>query len=84
MGLETIGTYITNHQKTISQYISTSPILNLCLAVERNPGLRVPKWWWEQEGMEWEGEHEAAMEDMAEGTQTKEAGESEEEGNTYD
>ena len=42
--LEMIETYISNHQKTISQYIETSSILELCLAVERHPGLRVPKW----------------------------------------
>ena len=56
-GMEIIDTYITNHQKTISQYIVTIPILELCLAVDQHLGLRVPKWWWEQEGMDWEGAH---------------------------
>ena len=69
-GLEMIETYITNHQKTISQYIATSPILELCMAVERHPGLRVPKWWWEQENMDCEGAHEAAITVKVEGTET--------------
>ena len=48
-GLEMIETYIITNQKTTSQYIATSPILELYLAVERHPGLQVPKWWLEQE-----------------------------------
>ena len=44
-GLEMIETYITNHHKNISQYIVTSPILELYMAVERQPGLRVLNWW---------------------------------------
>ena len=45
-GIEMIDTYITNHQKTIYQYITTSAILELYLAVKRHMGLRVSKWWW--------------------------------------
>ena len=52
--MKMIEAYITNHRKNISQYIATSPILELFLAVERQPVLQVPKWWWEQEGMDWE------------------------------
>ena len=43
--MEMIETYITNHQKTISQYIATSSILELYMAAERHPGLQIPKWW---------------------------------------
>ena len=71
VGLEIIETYITNHQKTISQYIATSPILELCLAVERKLGLQIPKCWWEQDGMDWEGEREAEMVEMEERIETK-------------
>ena len=62
----------------------TSPILELYLAVERHPGLQVPKWWLEQEWMDWEGEREVAMEDMVEGKETKYSGEGEEEENNND
>ena len=44
--MEMIDTYITNHKKNIYQYIETSPILELCLALDRHLGLRVPKWCW--------------------------------------
>ena len=42
--LEMIDTYSTNRQKNVPQYIANSTILELCLAVERHPGLVVPKW----------------------------------------
>ena len=52
--MDIIDTYINNHQKTIAQYIATSPILKLFLLVERRPGSQIPKWWWEQEGLDWD------------------------------
>ena len=35
VGLEEIGVYIACRQNTVTQYIATRPIMDLCLAVER-------------------------------------------------
>ena len=51
--MDIIETYIAHHQNTISQYIVTSMILDLCLAVEHHPGPKVTKRRWEQEGLDW-------------------------------
>ena len=37
--LEDIGVFISLHQNTVSQYISTCLIMNLCLALERKMGM---------------------------------------------
>ena len=36
--------------------------MDLCLAAKRRPELRVAMWWWEQEGLEFEGMRMAAQE----------------------
>ena len=41
VGLEEIGIYIALHQNTFEQYIVTHPIIDLCLAAERNLGMRL-------------------------------------------
>ena len=51
VGLEEMETYISRRQNTSAQYISTRPILDLCLEAERRPRLWGPKRWWEQEGL---------------------------------
>ena len=38
LGLEDVDTYFLRRQNTASQYITTQPILQLCLATERRPG----------------------------------------------
>ena len=38
-GLDKIGVYIAHRQNTVTQYIATHPIMDLCLAAERNPGM---------------------------------------------
>ena len=48
VGLEEIGVYIARRQNMVAQYIATRPIIDLCLAEERNPGMRLFKRWWEQ------------------------------------
>ena len=74
-GLKTIETYIACRQNKIAQYIVTGPILELCLTTERLPGAQVPNRWWEQGGLDWEGEREAARAAETTRTETKEAGE---------
>ena len=32
----------------VTQYIATCPIMDLCLAAERKPGMRLFRQWWEQ------------------------------------
>ena len=48
VGLEEIGVYIARRQNMVAQYIATRPIIDLCLAEERNPGMRLFKRCWEQ------------------------------------
>ena len=39
VGLEEIRVYIARRQNMVAQYIATCPIMDLCLAAERNPVL---------------------------------------------
>ena len=55
MGLQEVDTYISFCQNTVVQYISNSPIIDLCLAEKRRLGPIVSMWWWEQEGLDLEG-----------------------------
>ena len=52
VGLYEIGMYIVCQQNTVAQYIATRPIMQLCLAEERNPGMRLSRRWWKQPGMD--------------------------------
>ena len=45
-GLQEIETYIACRQNTVAQYIATRPIMDLCLVVERRPGVQVLRQWW--------------------------------------
>ena len=54
-GLEKVETYILHFHNTIAQYISTRPIIELCLAVDWRPGTRIVRSWWEQECINLEG-----------------------------
>ena len=54
-GLETVDTYVLFHQNTLTQFISTRPILDLCMEVERQLGMWVVHWWWSKEGINQEG-----------------------------
>ena len=40
-GLQDIETYATHRQNTVTKYIATRPIADLCLEVGRRPGVRV-------------------------------------------
>ena len=44
--LEEMETYISRCQNTVSQYISTRPILDLCLEADQRLVSRVTKKWW--------------------------------------
>ena len=46
-GLQEVETYVSHHQDTVSQYIATRPIMDLCLVVKWRPGPRVTIRWWE-------------------------------------
>ena len=40
-GLHEVETYVSRLQNTVAQFIMTRPIMGLCMAAERRPGLRV-------------------------------------------
>ena len=61
-GLQKVDTYVSLHQNTVAQYISTRPIMDLYLTKKRRPGPRVVTRWWEQEGLELEGLWTASQE----------------------
>ena len=52
VGLDEIGVYIACLHNTVAQYIGTHPIMDLCLAEERNPGLQISKLWWEKPALD--------------------------------
>ena len=54
-GLEELEAYFLLFQNTISQYIATHLILELCLEAERHIGAWVARRWWEQGVLELEG-----------------------------
>ena len=52
VGLEEIGVYIALRQNKFTQYISTCPIMDLCLSAERKPGMCLSRRWWEHPAMD--------------------------------
>ena len=44
--LKELDTYIYHHNNTGVQFITTRPIMYLCLSAERHLGSRVSKFWW--------------------------------------
>ena len=55
MVLQEVETFVLCHQNTVTQFIVTRPIMDLCMAVEGRTWTRVSKWWWEQYGVDVEG-----------------------------
>ena len=53
-GVQKVDTYAACCQNTITKFIVTRPIIDLCLASVRRPGARVLKRWWEQVGLDME------------------------------
>ena len=60
LGLQEVQTYVYRHQNTVSQFITTRPIMGLCLAEERRPGPWVSNRWLEKDGVDMEGMRTAA------------------------
>ena len=52
VGIDEIGAYIALLHNMVAQYIATCTITNLCLAVERKPGLRLSRQWLEQPSLD--------------------------------
>ena len=52
VGPEEIGVYISCHQNTFAQYIATRPIMDLILAAERKPGIRLSRQWCDQPALD--------------------------------
>ena len=61
-GLEGIKKLVTRRHNTVTQYIAMRPILVLCERATQRPGERVPRRWWEQGGIDWEGAKKRAAE----------------------
>ena len=61
-GLQEVEAYISHHQNTVTHFINTRPIMDLCLASARSPGSRVANRWWEQDVFDLEGMWMAAWE----------------------
>ena len=59
-GFEEMGDYILKRQNTISQYIMTRPILNLCEKTVRRPRNWVARRWRKQEVINLVGTREVA------------------------
>ena len=59
-GFQTMEEYILLRNTTVSQYIDTRSLLDLCEVSERAPGARVGMQWWDQEGINMAGARKAA------------------------
>ena len=46
--LEEVDTYVSHLQNTVVQFISTRPIIYLCMVADQLHGVQVSQWWWEQ------------------------------------
>ena len=68
-GIVRIRTSILRRQNTVTQFIATRPILELCEKANRRPGARLARRWWEQTGIDWKGARE-----REEGAETAELG----------
>ena len=53
-GLTDIRKSIANRQNTVTQYIATRPILDLCEGARAREGAKVPMRWWDQADIDWE------------------------------
>ena len=74
LGLEEIGLYIVRYHNMAAYYIATRPIMNLCLAPERNPVLHLSMQWCEHPAMDILGIREGhAAEEGGEETLTEES-----------
>ena len=61
-GFEGIRKSVTRRKNTVAQYIVTQLIMYLCERSTHRPGVRVFRRWWEQAGINLEGEKNRAAE----------------------
>ena len=61
-GLQGIDKLVTRRQHTVTHYIATRPILDLCERATWRPGLRMSRRWWVQDGIDLEGAKKRAAE----------------------
>ena len=47
--------YFYHFWNTVAQFIAAKTIMGLSLAAAQEPGSRVEKWQWDQEGLKFEG-----------------------------
>ena len=59
-GFEEVEAYVLRRQITVTQYIATGPIMDLCKKTVRILGTWVVKRWWDQEGTNLVGPQTAA------------------------
>ena len=59
-GMVRIRTSILWRQNTVTQFIVTRTIQDLCKKATRRPGAQVAWRWWEQTGIDWKGEQDRA------------------------
>ena len=59
-GFQMMEEYIRRSQNTVTQYIDTRSLLDLCEGTERIPGIRVEMRWWNPEEIDLVGSREKA------------------------
>ena len=64
--LEEAKEYVLRRHNMVAHYIATRPIIDFCEEAVWRPGTWVGKIWWEQEGLDLEGEWEAEEADEEE------------------
>ena len=53
-GLTDVHTSIHRRHNTVTQYIATRPLLELCEGAKKREGARLTQRWWDQSGIDWE------------------------------
>ena len=67
-GFEVMEEYSWRRQNTVTQFIDTQSLLDLCEETERTPGAQVVVRWWEQAGLDLKGSRgETAAAEEADG-----------------
>ena len=67
VGLEEVKTYVLRRQNTITHYIVTRLILDICLVADKWPGAQVKRRWWYQAGINFDKEDGRVAERTEEG-----------------
>ena len=76
--MEEVDNHFLCLQNTVAHYIATWTIMEICLAAERRPRVRVSMRWWEQNGIDLgKGDTWTEMDTEGEGEDDDEEGEAE-------